>query len=202
MESLSKPSQKVEKTKHATHHKKSAIIPMSLSPDPAPEPTDQPFIQGDDWFDFTLMDPMPDMTFDDLLQSDLDKPLETQQYVRNQWPWGDDPDFTTMVSDDFALQSEDLSFYNGQDLRDGPLFDHTHTESSALAFTTGNKKYPVRNHPDAWCTGSQRSALERAASQLSRTLLREVDSQRCCQLFRSLWRSLAVSCLRTLIRSC
>ena len=199
MESLSKPSQKIEKTKPAAHYKKPAAIPMSLSPDPAPDNPgiSQPFIQGEDWLDFTLIDdPMPEMTFDDLLQSD--KPLEEQQYVRNQWPWGDDADFSAMIGEDFVPQSGDQSFYGDHSLQNGPLFDHTHADASTLAFTTGNKKYPVSRRRRRRAR-SQRHRAEVAASRPSPSRHPGVGLQRCCRPLR--WLAILDSFVLTFARS-
>lgn len=160
MESLAKTSQKVEKAKPTAHHKKASVIPMSLSPDPAPDsiPPAQPFVQGEDWFDFTLLeDPLPDMSFDDLL--DLEKPLEKQQYVQNQWPWGTDADFSMMFKNDLPSQNtldqqSDPSVIQQQEL----LFDHLQ-HGTTLSFTTGNKKYPVGVQPQQTWGGANGTGM-------------------------------------------
>lgn len=161
MESLSKKSsQKVEKTKPAAHHKNPSVIRLNLSPDPDDIGTGQPFLQNDDWFDFTLLDdPMPEMTFDDLLQTDLDKPLEKQQYIQNQWPWGSDTDFSIMLQNDTPLQHTQGDGLEGRPhARDptqqqGMVSDDSQAHGSSLSFTTGNKKYPVGVQPQQQARG-------------------------------------------------
>ena len=146
MENLAKPSQKVDKLKPAAHHKKPSVIPMSLSPDPAPDNlgASEPFIQ-DDWFDFTLLDPMPDVSFDDLLTTDLDQ----QWGDKPQYSWGQNVDLSVMFGNDQPSQStpDDRAFDQTLIQQQEPLFDHVQSGANALSFTTGNKKYPVGVQP-------------------------------------------------------
>lgn len=158
MESLSKTS-KIEKSKPAAHHKKPAPIPTSLSPDPAQDstiPADQPFIQGDDWLDFTLLeDPMPEMSFDDLLQLDLEKPLENQQYLRAPQSWAADQDFSAALWDTTAPETlfDDQSYAQGPAQQQEFFFDQIQGNGSKPGFTTGNKKYPVGVQPQQLTQG-------------------------------------------------
>lgn len=152
MESLAKSTHKVEKSKPAAHQKKPGVIPLSLSPDPALDSisASQPFIQGDEWLDFTLLDdPMPEMSFDDLLQVDLDRPLKNQQYLHFQQPWGADEDFAAILRNEAHSQStfDGQTMGNGLAQQQGLLFDDLQPNAGSLSFTTGNKKYPVGVQP-------------------------------------------------------